>query len=63
MNKNQVIRIMEYIFNKNNKIFELTDYPEDYGSLPEWVEIRKEDYDHSFLIISLTIILLFLLKQ
>lgn len=54
---------MEYIFNKNNKIFELTDYPEDYGSLPEWVEIRKEDYDHSFLIISLTIILLFLLKQ
>ena len=36
-----------YIYN-DNKIFELSDSPDDYGSLPEWVEIRKEDYDHSY---------------
>ena len=36
-----------YIY-KNNQVFELNDYPDDYGSLPEWVEIRKEDCGHSY---------------
>ena len=36
-----------YIY-KDNQIFELSDYPDDYGSLPEWVEIRKEDCGHSY---------------
>ena len=32
----------------DNKIHTLSDYPDDYGSLPEWVELRKEDLGYSY---------------
>lgn len=32
----------------NNQVYDLVGYPDDYGSLPEWVEIRKEDCGHSY---------------
>ena len=36
-----------YIY-KDNELYELSSYPDDYGSLPEWVDIRKEDCGHSY---------------
>ena len=33
---------------KDNELYPLAGEPEDYGSLPEWVEIRKEDCGHSY---------------
>lgn len=36
-----------YIY-KNNELHELSPKPDDYGSLPEWVDIRKEDCGHSY---------------
>ena len=33
---------------KDNELHPLSGYPDDYGSLPEWVEIRKEDCGHSY---------------
>jgi hypothetical protein len=32
----------------DNKIHNLSDYPDDYGCLPEWVELRKEDLGYSY---------------
>ena len=32
----------------DNKIHTLSDCPDDYGSLPEWVELRKEDLGYSY---------------
>jgi hypothetical protein len=36
-----------YIY-KDNELHSLSTKPDDYGSLPEWVEIRKEDCGHSY---------------
>jgi len=36
-----------YIFN-NGGLHLLSPFPDDYGSLPEWVEVRKEDCGHSY---------------
>nr|QDY52344.1 hypothetical protein 6_56 [Mimiviridae sp. ChoanoV1] len=36
-----------YIYYDKN-IYNLNDYPDDYGCLPEWVELRKEDLGHSY---------------
>ena len=33
---------------KDNELYPLAGEPDDYGSLPEWVEIRKEDCGHSY---------------
>lgn len=36
-----------YIYH-NHGIHPLSSYPDDYGSLPEWVEVRKEDCGFSY---------------
>lgn len=36
-----------YIY-KDNELHTLSPKPDDYGSLPEWVDIRKEDCGHSY---------------
>lgn len=36
-----------YIY-KDNELHKLSNKPDDYGSLPEWVDIRKEDCGHSY---------------
>ena len=36
-----------YIYFEKN-VYNLNDYPDDYGCLPEWVELRKEDLGYSY---------------
>jgi hypothetical protein len=36
-----------YVY-KDNGVYPLSDYPDDYGTLPEWVEVRKEDCGFSY---------------
>ena len=36
-----------YIY-KDDEVHPLALYPDDYGNLPEWVKIRKEDCGHSY---------------
>ena len=36
-----------YIY-KDNAVYPLSDSPDDYGTLPEWVQVRKEDCGFSY---------------
>jgi hypothetical protein len=36
-----------YIY-KDNGVYTLSDTPDDYGTLPDWVEVRKEDCGFSY---------------
>lgn len=37
----------KYIYH-NGKTYKLSKYPDDYGNLPEWTELRKEDLGYSY---------------
>lgn len=37
----------KYIYH-NGKAHKLSVYPDDYGTLPQWVELRKEDLGYSY---------------
>ena len=37
----------KYIYH-NGEAYKLSSYPDDYGTLPQWIELRKEDLGYSY---------------